>query len=119
MSSKLYRAGDVQGKLVIETSGNRLGKAKEIAFSLDGTTTLFLEKDDGSEAQVPTSRLVAIGEFVVVRSDAPQVQVAGAYQAPPPPAVVPPPPPTPVCRSCGAPLKPNAKFCTKCGTGVA
>ncbi len=120
-SAKYFRNGELQGKTVIETTGNRLGKAKEVAFSLDGTAMLFVEKDDGGERQVPTSKVIAIGEFIVVRSEVAQIpSVPSAAPSPPPmPTMVPAPvPPAFVCRSCGAVLKPGARFCTKCGTST-
>ena len=141
-SNRFFRNGELQGKTVIETSGNRLGKAKEIAFSLDGSSMLYVTKDDGTETEVASSRLIAIGEFIVVKSDAPQAppmatfpaisQVPSAPVSPqtpapapiapsPPPASFMSPAPAPVamaCRNCGSPLKPGAKFCTKCGTAT-
>jgi sporulation protein YlmC with PRC-barrel domain/ribosomal protein L40E len=120
-SPKYYRNGELQGKTVIETTGNRLGKAKEIALSLDGSTMLFVEKDDGSEVQFQTSKLIAIGEFIVVRSEAvPVPPVPSAVPSPSPAPTMAPAAATPtmVCASCGAPLKPGARFCTKCGSRV-
>ena len=126
-SSKFFRSGELQGKTVIETTGNHLGKAKDIGFNLEGTTMLFIQKDDGSEASVPTSKLIAIGEFVVVRSEAAQPAAMAAVTlqtvpAPPRPApvqavtaVV---PPALLCKNCGAPLKPGSRFCTKCGASA-
>jgi len=127
-SPKYFRNGELQGKTVIETNGNRLGKAKEVAFSLDGTSVLYVEKDDGSESEVRSSKLIAIGEFIVVKSEGvqsppiapppviPQAPVAAPW---PQPAQAPAPvstPPAMSCRNCGAPLKPGSRFCTKCGT---
>ena len=119
MSSKLFRSGEIQGKMVIDTAGNRLGKAKEVAFSLDGGTVLVIEKEDGSEAQVQTARLVAIGEFVVAKPGQPEAPARGvtpvSQQAPQTTTV---PPPAQLCRNCGSPLKPGARFCTRCGASA-
>src|SRR5208283_1911643 len=42
-SPKFFGKEEVEGKTVIETNGNRLGKAKAVAFSLEGATVLFVE----------------------------------------------------------------------------
>jgi len=142
-SPKFFGKEEVEGKTVIETNGNRLGKAKAVAFSLEGATVLFVEKDDGTENQIPMSKVMAIAEFIVVRTEGvtsePRPPPAGRVAAPasvtPPPApttapaapyspVTPsqpqatapaPPPMARVCRLCGDKLKPGAKFCTRCG----
>lgn len=121
-SSKMFRKDEVEGKVVIEASGRSLGKAKDVAFGLDGTVALIVLANDSSELQISLDRVTGVDEYIVVRSDKTQ-----ARQMPvaPAPVMAPAPPPTPApqvaaaakqCRSCGAPMKPGAKFCTKCGT---
>jgi sporulation protein YlmC with PRC-barrel domain/ribosomal protein L40E len=142
-SPKFFGKEEVEGKTVIETNGNRLGKAKGVAFSLEGATMLFVEKDDGTENQIPMSKVMAIAEFIVVRTEGvtsePRPPQSGPAPAPasitppslpttvpepphapvtpsPPQATVPAPPPKArVCRLCGDKLKPGAKFCSRCG----
>ena len=109
----MFRKEEVDGKIVVEASGKALGKAKDIAFGLDGTVALIVLTNDNAEVQVTMDRVMGVGDYIVIRSDRPQQWVA----PPSPPVTAPPPAPmVSVCRNCGAPLKPGAKFCTKCGT---
>lgn len=122
---KMFRKDEVAGKIVIEGSGKSLGKAKDIAFALDGSVALIVEGDDNQEIQVAMDRITGVADYIVVRRDRP---AAPATAQPPPtggvnPAIPPPPMAAPgastvACKACGAPLRAGAKFCTKCGTPV-
>jgi sporulation protein YlmC with PRC-barrel domain len=124
----MFRKDEVDGKIVVEANGKAFGKAKDIAFGLDGTVALIVLTNDNSEVQVAMDRVMGVGDYIVIRRDSPQPKVAPPQPAKKPvvaPAPVPvmaSPPPAAMaggaCRSCGAPLKPGAKFCTKCGTPV-
>ena len=139
----MFRKDEVAGKIVVEASGKSLGKAKDIAFSLDGTVVLIVSANDNSEVEIPMDRIAGVAEYIVVRR--PQQSEPGAaapkkpVQAPAPmanpspsaipvpqqprtnPAIPPAASPVPVavsssvCKNCGAPLRAGAKFCTKCG----
>ncbi len=127
---KLFRKEEVDGKIVVEVSGKAFGKAKDVAFGLDGTVVLIVLANDNSEAQVTMDRVMGVGDYIVITREAPQPKPSAALvnkpvAAPAPaPAVMAPPPVVPVpavagasfCRSCGNTLRPGAKFCTKCGT---
>lgn len=131
-SSKLFRKDEVDGKTVVEASGNTFGKAKDIAFGLDGTVALIVLDKNNNEVQVTMDRVLGVGDYVIIKkekpeprptpSPAPQPAVVPPPASPAPNPVIPPAPPVAtlgmVCRSCGAALKPGAKFCTKCGTAV-
>lgn len=117
-SPKFFRKEEIADKIAIETTGKKLGKAKEIAVSLDGTAALFIEKDDGSETEIPMSRIIGVADFIIARAE-------GANPAPPATVIASPQTTAPMqpataaaCRNCGAPLKPGSKFCTKCGAVV-
>jgi sporulation protein YlmC with PRC-barrel domain len=138
----MFRKDEVAGKVVVEASGKSLGKAKDIAFSLDGTVVLIVSANDNSEVEIPMDRIAGVAEYIVVRrpqqnepgGPAPKKAAAPAPAANPPMAAMSPPPaprpnpaippaaaPVPVavsssvCKNCGAPLRAGAKFCTKCG----
>jgi sporulation protein YlmC with PRC-barrel domain len=122
-SPKLFRKDEVQGKIVIEASGKALGKAKDMAFGLDGTVALIVLTDQNSEVQITLDRITGVDEYIVVKGAKPPTTLA--MTAPMPAVATPisaPPPAAPVmvaanhCRNCGALLKTGAKFCTKCGT---
>ena len=117
---KLFRKDEVDGKVVVEISGKAFGKAKDVAFGLDGTVALIVLTNDNSEVQITMDRVMGVGDYIVIRRDAPQPKPAPAVvpvmAAPSPALPVAPVAMANVCRSCGASLRPGAKFCTKCGT---
>lgn len=134
-SAKLFRKDEVDGKTVVETTGNTFGNAKDVAFGLDGTVALIVLDKDNNEVQVTMDRVLGVGDYIVIRkekleSKPPTPPAPQPVVTPPPAPPVPPaapatpmaPPPTVmapmVCKSCGAALKPGARFCTKCGTAV-
>ena len=134
----MFRKSEVEGKVVVEASGKALGTAKDIAFGLDGSAVLIVQGKDNSEIEITMDRVAGVGDYVVVRREGaappkkPAAVPAPAAQPVPTPAATPNPmiPPAraaaiPVgsgmpntCKSCGAQLRPGAKFCTKCGTPV-
>ena len=104
MSSKPFHKEDIEGKTVIETSGKIAGKVKDVTFSLDGTITLIVIKDDGTERPVSLKQVVGISDHVIVRSDAP-LSMPG----------VPPASAVQVCKFCGSELSPTSTWCPRCG----
>jgi sporulation protein YlmC with PRC-barrel domain len=129
----MFRKDEVDGKIVIEASGKALGKAKDIAFGLDGSVALIVMGNDNSEIQITMDRITGVADYIVVRRDRPEPKadvpqkrapapMAAAAPAPVQPRVNPAIPAAipiaaaPVCKNCGAPLRVGAKFCTKCGT---
>lgn len=103
MSSKPFRKEEVQGKTVIETSGKVGGKVKDLTFSLDGTITLIVAKEDGTEVQVPLKQVIGISDHVVVRSDAPAIAPAARFSG------------AGGCKYCGAELPAGTTWCPACG----
>jgi sporulation protein YlmC with PRC-barrel domain len=133
----MFRKEEVDGKIVVEASGKSLGKAKDIAFGLDGSVALIVAGNDNAEIQITMDRITGVADYIVVRRNQPEPKVeAPQRKAVPAPAAAPAPvpvrvnpavPPAPVmapmaaanvCKGCGAPLRAGAKFCTKCGTPV-
>jgi sporulation protein YlmC with PRC-barrel domain/ribosomal protein L40E len=133
----MFRKEEVDGKIVIEASGKSLGKAKDIAFGLDGSVALIIVGNDNAEISITMDRIVGVADYIVVRRDrpepkAPPMKATAPVAAPAPMAarVNPAIPAAPmaarvaaapaaaglVCTGCGAPLRVGAKFCTKCGT---
>jgi sporulation protein YlmC with PRC-barrel domain len=105
MSSKPFHKEDIEGKTVIETTGKVAGKVKDITFSLDGTITLIVLKEDGTERPVSLKQVVGISDHVIVRGDAP-------LSAPGSPSMA---SAVPVCKFCGSELSPTSSWCPKCG----
>jgi len=121
-TGKLFRKEEVEGKVVIDSSGRSFGKAKDVAFGLDGMVALIVLKNDNSEVEVPLDHVTGVADYILIREGSeprPAPPSAAAPGAIPPPPAYQPAPPAAVgsfCKGCGAPLKPGAKFCTKCGT---
>jgi sporulation protein YlmC with PRC-barrel domain len=104
MSSKSFRKEEVEGKTVIETSGKVGGKVKDLTFSLDGTITLIVAKEDGTEVKIPLKQVVGISDHVVVRSESAPMQGSGAAASS-----------SRVCKYCGAELPAGTTWCPACG----
>ena len=107
MSSKPFHKEDIEGKTVIETTGKIAGKVKDMTFSLDGTITLIVLKDDGTERPVSLKQVIGISDHVIVRGDAP-MSMPSSPSAPSASAV-------PVCKFCGSELSPTSTWCPRCG----
>jgi sporulation protein YlmC with PRC-barrel domain len=131
----MFRKDEVDGKIVVEASGKALGKAKDIAFGLDGSVALIVLGNDNAEIQITMDRITGVADYIVVRRDRPEPKADVPQKRAPAPvaaAVAPvqaranpgipaapvavPVAAAPVCKNCGAPLRVGAKFCTKCGT---
>jgi sporulation protein YlmC with PRC-barrel domain len=105
-SSKPFRKEEIAGKTVIDSSGRNTGKVKDLTFTLDGKITLIVEKTDGSEEQIPLSRVLGVSDNVVVREQVvPSVPVAS-------PGMV-------ICRSCGRESPIGTLWCPSCGKSLA
>ena len=114
MSSKPFRKEEVEGKTVIETSGKVGGKVKDLTFSLDGTITLIVIKEDGNEIPIPLKRVVGIADHVVVRSEGTMLPgYPGATAAPSSSPAAPRAGNT--CKYCGADLPAGTSWCPACG----
>lgn len=68
-SSRLFHKEEVTGKTVIDSTGQVTGKVKDVMFNLDGAVILLVEKKDGSEMQLPLSKVTGVSEFVVTKSE--------------------------------------------------
>ena len=102
---KSFRKEDIIGKPVIETSGTVKGKVKDLMFDLSGTITLIIEGTDGTESQVPISKVTGISDDVVVRSE----------QAPGPARTA----SGLACKYCGTAMTPGQAWCPSCGKSQA
>lgn len=101
-SSRLFHKDEVTGKTVIDSTGKVTGMVKDVLFSISGEVMLVVAKKDGTEIQVPMSRVVGLSEYVVTRNDAlPQTAQA-------------PPQAQPECKFCGHEMGPTV-YCPGCG----
>jgi sporulation protein YlmC with PRC-barrel domain len=132
LSHQYIRKEDVEGKVVIDPSGKTVGKAREIAFSLDGTLALIVVGIDNSESQIPTSKIQGFADYIILKTETASAAADPNLPIRPPQATSPPVPRTPLyppasgpppgyqtgattCSQCKSPLRAAAKFCTKCG----
>lgn len=95
-SSRLFHKEDVVGKTVIDSTGQTTGMVKDVMFNLNSVVILVVEKKDGTEMQVPLSKVVGLSEFVVTRSES---LLTSGYQ----------------CKFCGHEMSPASVYCPSCG----
>lgn len=107
-SLRLFHKEDVVGKTVIDSTGLTTGIVKDVMFNLNSVVILVVEKKDGTEMQVPLSKVVGLSEFVVTGSEslAQPASLGGAsftsasgYQ----------------CKFCGHEMSPTSVYCPSCG----
>ncbi len=103
----MFRKDEVAGKIVVEASGKSLGKAKDIAFSLDGTVVLIVSGNDNSEVEIPMDRIAGVAEYIVVRR--PQQTEPGASGPKKPAAAAPVPAPAAAPPATAIPVPPQPR----------
>jgi hypothetical protein len=69
---------------------------KDVMFNLNSVVILVVEKKDGTEMQVPLSKVVGFSEFVVTKSEC--IPISG-YQ----------------CKFHGNEMSPASVYCPSCG----
>jgi sporulation protein YlmC with PRC-barrel domain len=114
-STKSFRKEDIEGKTVVESSGKVMGKVKDLLFSLDGTITLVVTKEDGSDVEVSLSKVMGVSDHVVVKIDgsgsrppAPPKQVTSTTTGTVTVSGTP-------CKFCDTLLAPGVLWCPSCG----
>jgi sporulation protein YlmC with PRC-barrel domain len=105
-SSKAFRKEDITGKTVIYSSGRNTGTVKDLTFTLDGTITLLVEKNDGGEVQIPLSKVMGVADNVIVKDES-AMRASG-----PAPGMV-------ACKSCGREAPIGTLWCPSCGKSLA
>lgn len=107
-SSKPFHKEDIAGKTVIDSSGKVVGKISDITFTLDGTITLWVQKEDGNATPVPLTKVMGVSDHVIVKEEgaAPAVVVA-----PPRPGMV-------RCKACGTEAPIGTTWCPSCGRSL-
>lgn len=106
--SRFFTKEAVAGKTVVDSAGKVTGKVKDLVFSLDGTLALVMEKQDGTEIQVPIGSVLGISDFVVVRGEgsAPIIKsttTSGASME------------MMTCKFCGTEMAKGTVACPSCG----
>lgn len=120
-STRSFRKEEIAEKTVIDSSGRIIGKVKDLTFTLDGSITLIVERQDGSALHVPLNRVMGVSDHVVIKDDnstqrsaatgAPTQMTAAGTSAPAPGMVA--------CKYCGALAKQGTQWCPGCGRSLA
>ncbi|OFX16998.1 hypothetical protein A3K71_04830 [archaeon RBG_16_50_20] len=92
------RREEVIGKEVIDSDARKIGSAKDLAWSNDGSLALVIELSDEEEAFLPFDEIERIGDVVFVKAKS-ALETA----------------PTIACPICKQRNPLEAKFCAKCG----
>lgn len=111
-SSTPFHKEEIAGKTVIDTTGKVVGKVSDITFTLDSTITLWVQKDDGTTAQIPLGKVMGVSDHVIVREENVTMPTAvAAAAAPLKPGMV-------RCKACGADAPVGTAWCPNCGRAI-
>jgi sporulation protein YlmC with PRC-barrel domain len=117
-TSKTFHKEEIEGKTVIDSFGNVRGKVKDIIFSLNGSVTLIIERQDGAEGKVPMNKVLGISDYVIMKDEA----VEGSAFAPTTLVTQSSSVPSVVsntggvaCKFCGANIPSGTTYCPRCG----
>lgn len=92
------RREEVIGKDVIDNNANKMGNAKDLAWSEDGVFALIVEGIDEEESFLPFDNVEKVGDVIFVKAKASLVSI-----------------PAKTCPMCKHKNPLEAMFCAKCG----
>lgn len=108
MSKKYFRRDEIVGKDIISEEAIRLGKVKDIGYDRDGKIVLIYDKlGEGGEEAIPSSRILAIGDVILVKSmDQERVYATSQMSMFS----------VKICSRCGRTNPPDYLYCSGCGS---
>ena len=86
------------GKDIIDSDANKIGIAKDLAWSEDGLFAVIVESADEEESFLPFDNVEKVGDVIFVKVKAPMVSI-----------------PMRTCPMCKHKNPIEAMFCAKCG----
>lgn len=92
------RREEVIGKDVIDSDANKIGSAKDLAWSEDGLFAVIVENADEEESFLPFDNVEKVGDVIFVKAKASLTSI-----------------PTRTCPMCKHKNPIEAMFCAKCG----
>jgi len=92
------RREEVVGKDIIDSDANKIGIAKDLAWSEDGVFAVIVEGADEEESFLPFENVEKVGDVIFVKVKASMVSI-----------------PTRTCPMCKHKNPIEAMFCAKCG----
>ena len=92
------RREEVIGKDVIDSDANKIGSAKDLAWSEDGLFAVIVESADEEESFLPFDNVEKVGDVIFVKAKASLMSI-----------------PTKICPMCKHKNPIEAMFCAKCG----
>jgi sporulation protein YlmC with PRC-barrel domain len=92
------RREEVIGKDVIDSDANKIGSAKDLAWSEDGVFAVIVEGADEEESFLPFDNVEKVGDVIFVKAKGSLVSI-----------------PTKTCPMCKHKNPIEAMFCAKCG----
>ena len=92
------RREEVIGKDVIDSDANKIGSAKDLAWSEDGVFAVIVEGADEEESFLPFDNVEKVGDVVFVKAKASLLSI-----------------PMKTCPMCKHKNPIEAMFCAKCG----
>ena len=92
------RREEVIGKDIIDSDANKIGTAKDLAWSEDGLFAVIVEGADEEESFLPFDNVEKVGDVIFVKAKASLTSI-----------------PTRTCPMCKHKNPMEAMFCAKCG----
>ena len=101
---------EIIGRPIITCDARIVGKVSDIAVSVDGKVGISVKSESGEESLIAFDEVSALGDVVLLKS--PKAEAKQAIPTSEEKIA----PGEKVCPKCGRVNKPEAKFCTGCGT---
>ena len=95
------RREEVIGKDIIDSDANKIGTAKDLAWSEDGLFAVIVEGADEEESFLPFDNVEKVGDVIFVKAKASLTSI-----------------PTRTCPMCKHKNPIEAMFCAKCGRSL-
>lgn len=104
---------EVIGKPIITCDARIIGKVSDFVVSVDGKVGISVKSESGEETVVAFDEVSALGDVILLKS--PKAEAKQAMPASEEKVL----PGERACPKCGRLNKPEAKFCTGCGTKLS
>lgn len=110
-STKTFHKEEIEGKTVLDSFGNVRGKVKDVIFSLNGSVTLIIERQDGAEGKVPMNKVMGISDYVIMKDETSETPAFVSQSATSTASAT----IGGACKFCGTVIPAGTTYCPGCG----